>query len=481
MPELRIPNRFESLQATFGAELRPLIFPIDQDLKAFLRLREHSKVQGGGVLSFLLGPSGIGKTTAVHSAVVNLPDDFVPAVVVPPSVPLREAVGWITTNLPPPKDMRTLPILFDGREVSDDTTGVKQFLSGLNQLLRHRENCVFFWPTTDEQWHATLQSHASKIGGSNFAPAAGNHKVAGPSRSEWPGVFDRILAQFDKTLADVGLAADLVKSIESESHTIGEFLGSLGAVVSDRIAKTRELKHLPTIVFVITSGGDVVGEANRVRRAGTQSLASEPLLGYSPRSEAGKWWTARNENPSHHLGYILSLFQARLLAVSASCVVHACMQHGADDLRVVGAGLGLRADKGNAARTMQASEIYRFLMEEPVPEFTSGRKGGGPQQTTQDAYATIQSLSATRHKAINQAICSLIAEHVEGFAPGPDSFEVCCPTQDVITDVVVPYEDNTLHLEFHHLSEARCRAANMASYIMDKLRGYAIYHNLIPR
>jgi hypothetical protein len=52
---------------------------------------------------------------------------------------------------------------------------------------------------------------------------------------------------------------------------------------------------------------------------------------------------------------------------------------------------------------------------------------------------------------------------------------------DVVSDAVVTYEGTPYTLEFHHLSEGQCRAATMASYVMEKLRTYAWYHQLIPR
>lgn len=61
------------------------------------------------------------------------------------------------------------------------------------------------------------------------------------------------------------------------------------------------------------------------------------------------------------------------------------------------------------------------------------------------------------------------------------SFEVDLGEQDIYTDAVIPLGANDLYLEFHHLSPAHARAASISSYVMEKLRTYAIRHNLIPR
>jgi hypothetical protein len=477
--ELLIPNRFESLEEVFGQEVRPLIVPIDADLQALNGLRDRARVQNGGILVFLLGPSGIGKTTAVHSTAIHMPDDFSGVVKVPPEVMLRDTGAWLNANLPPRTGNKTTIVLFDGREISDDDVGVKQLLSGLNQILRKRSDILFCWPTTDDEWHRHLRSLAEKVGGSNFAPKEGDHVVVGPPTEEWPTVLERLLMQFGKTFDDVGVATDIIGRFCAEEQTIGDFLKRVGGVVAERVTKTREMKRLPQLIFVVTSSGDVVGETNRIRRAGTQTLAPEPLLGHSPRSESGKWWAERNKNSNHHLGYIISLFDARLVTMTASAVVYSMLHCQNERLRKAAADEGARPDKGNAKRTIEVSEIFRFLSGEQIPEFTSGKKGAIQDSTTK-AYASIQGMSAKRHKEINQALCALLKEYLPKLQFTDDDFEVS-QGGEIVTDAIVRYDERPFSLEFHHLSGPKCAAANMSSYVMDKLRSYAIYHQLIPR
>ena len=141
--QINIPNRFESLSEAFGGEIRPLIVPIDKDLSALNELREQCHVQNGGILTFLLGPTGIGKTTTVYSAAVNLPELYRPVVTVPSEIELRDAISWITENVQRFDDDRTTLLLFDGREISDDEIGLKQFVAALNQFLRKRPDVLF--------------------------------------------------------------------------------------------------------------------------------------------------------------------------------------------------------------------------------------------------------------------------------------------------------------------------------------------------
>lgn len=476
---ITIPNRYESLVQTFGNEVRPLIVPVDADLGVLLRLREQARVQAGGVVVFLLGASGVGKTTTVHAASVHHPQDFAPVCSVPPTIRLRDVAGWLQSHLPAIVEGVTVPVLFDGREVSDDDVGLKQFLTALNQILRLRSDVVFFWPTTDSEWHRSIREMARSIGGSNLVPDGADHSVVGPDKKDWATALDRLLLQFGKTVDDVGLAADVVGQLVGKTSTIGAFLTEISSLVAERVTKQRLSKRLPRLVVCVSSSADVAGEANRIRRAGTQALAAEPLLGYSPRSEAGKWWAERNKSPLHHLGYMLSLFDARLVTMTASAVVHSILQHGAPDLKKHTTDAGARLDKGNAGRTIRASEVVRFFRGEEIPEFTSGKKGK-TSEATEKAFAAVQAVSVNRHKAINEAIIRMVATAVATPDLEQSRFEVS-HDQNVITDVVIPSGADDICFEFHHLSGANCKAATMSSYIMDKVRGYAWHHNLIPR
>lgn len=474
-----VPNRFETLREAFG-DVRPLIVPVDEDVRRLVALSDAARVQNGGILAFLLGPTGTGKTTSVFSAAANASDNFHSVVDVPRKIDLRAAAKWIQENVPPRTGEKSLLVLFDGREVTDDKIGLRQFMTTLNQILRERRDIVFCWPTLDEEWHSELRTVANKVGGASLSPKNADISIVGPAKSLWPRVLERVLLQRGKTPADVGITAEQVAASVASNETVGEFLRDVSGLIAARLSETRTIKNLPAVVFVVTSSGDVIGEANRIRRAGNQSLSPEPLLGHSPRSEAGKWWTARNASPLHHLAYIISLFEAKLVTVSASSVVHACSTCADEPLRRVVSEAGSRPDAGNAGRTIRASELYRLLVGEQTPEYTSGQKGARADSTVK-AYAAVQALSSKRHKAINQAIVRLVAQHVPGFGVEEDDFEVDVGEGNLFVDAIQRGGTPPLFFEFHHLSAKHCNAASMSSYIMEKLRAYAWHYSLIPR
>jgi hypothetical protein len=177
---------------------------------------------------------------------------------------------------------------------------------------------------------------------------------------------------------------------------------------------------------------------------------------------------------------VIALFQARLATMTPSSLVYSCLQHGDEGLRSAATEKGMMPSGSNATTTFKNTDFYRLLIGKPSTELTSTIKGK-TAATTLAAHGAIQALSAKRHKAINQSICQLAEVVVPTFKASQGNFEVDLGEQDTFTDAVVPLDAEDVHLEFHHLSQAHCRAASMSSYIMEKLRTYAWRHNIIPR
>lgn len=479
MSNVTIPTRFEHILGNASLQAAPLILPVEEDLRAVDRARRTAETQGGGLLLFVRGPSGCGKTTTAYSAAAALADKYSPVLAVPHHVPLRNVYRWLSDNLPSPSAKTTL-VLLDGREVSDDTVGLKQLMASLNQLLRSRPDVVAYWPTTDPDWRETLLGIASSVGGSSLLAGGGEIEVQGPPREAWHEMLGRILAQLDQTLDNIAISQELIDELAASEPTPGAFLGSVRDAIASRVDAVQAAKQLPRLLFVVTSHSEVVGEANRVRRAASLLLKAEEMLSYSARSRAAKWWKSRLADPNHHLGYVVSLFNARLVTMTPSSVVYACAEFGDDYLRDAVKTAGISRSASNADRTFQNTDFFRLLAGRPLTELTSTMKGKTAASTL-EAFAAIQSLSATKHKAINQAICALAQRNVPGFAADKGEYEVDLGTQGAFADAVVALDGDDQHLEFHHLSAAQCKASSMAAYVMEKLQYYAIHYNLVPR
>jgi hypothetical protein len=472
-----IPNRFESVLVDSRFNYSALLTQVEEDLNKIESLANLIRIQNGGILAFLIGLSGIGKTSSVYSASVFLRNKFDDVVAVPSEIALRDAMAWLQLNIKPRSEKISL-ILFDGREVTDDSVGLKQFISSLNQLLRKRNDLLFLWPTTDSEWHSELRTTAEKIGGNNLAPKNSDIYIKGPPKDDWLTIFERLLIQLDLTPQESGLDKDFILSKVQSNSSIGDFLGSLSGEFAARITLKREELGLPEVLFVVSSGPEVASEANRLRRAGNYYLKAEELVSYSPKSHSGKWWQARSSNPQHHLAYIISLFSVRLLTLSSSAVAYSCLHYGSSELQKTASSKGLTKHTTNLQTTFNATDFDKFFRGRLSAELTSSRKGKTSDPTLK-GFAEIQKLSAKKHKEINQAICTVLRQ------TNPDisevTFEVNAGNRNLFADAVVLVQNRKYTLEFHHLSEKHCNAAKMASYVMEKLQNYAIHYNIIPR
>lgn len=474
-----IPNRFESiLNSALFNDFKPLILPVESDLKKIQILNQKMRIQNGGVLAFILGRTGIGKTTLAHSIPVYLYSEFSQTIRIPDDIEFREVIKWLQLNLPE-KTTKSIVLLFDGREITDDSVGLNQFLTGLNQLLRKRNDLLFLWPTNSMEWFKSVKEIAKTIGGSNFSPGNGDLEVAGVDKSNWRHILEKILIQIDISIEDFALSSETLDSFLSED-TLGEFLSKVGTELSNNVLELQQIKNLPKLIFVISSGEEVGGEANRIRKAKNFTLRGNELLSYSSQSESGKFWRTRGEDPKQKLAYIISLFEARLTTVSASVVTYACLHYGEAKLQSIPHLKKIQRNSANAKTTMKASDLYKFLTDTTTEELTSSKKGK-TSEITIDSFSEIQKLSAKKHKEINKAVASLLSETLMTYDKGSEKFEVDGGSQNLYTDLVATVNGNEIYFEFHHLSIPKCNAASMSSYIMDKLRAYAFHFNLMPR
>ncbi|MFJ4261982.1 hypothetical protein ACIPYU_06030 [Paenarthrobacter nicotinovorans] len=289
-----------------------------------------------------------------------------------------------------------------------------------------------------------------------------------------------MLLQLDQSFDELALSEETIDSCQADGSSVGEFLENVRDKITSRVDTVRLTKNLPTVLFVISSGAGVVGEANRIRRAKHLHLKADELLAYSPKSEAGKYWKARLNDPNHHLAYITTLFQAKLVTMGPSSVVHSALEYGDAPLQAMAKTAGVTKNSANAGTTFRSTDFHKFLTATNEFELTSTSKGT-VSPAVRSAYKAIQAASAKRHKAINQSICALAQKQVPEFHADLGRFEVDLGDANAFADAVISLAGDDLHLEFHHLSEAHCKASSMSSYVMNKLQTYALHYNLIPR
>lgn len=475
-----VPSRFENIINNFD-EYTPLLVKPKDDIKAFLKMTEKMKTQKSGILSILKGSTGIGKTTLIYSLPYYESTIFEKVIRVPEDCKYTEIIPWIKNNIDEENDLVKI-ISLDGREITTDDYGLINLLTGLNQLLRRRKDILVCWPVNDDNWYDKLVTSGRQVGGKNFIPKQAEIIVNGPKKKKWKDALEKLLIFMDKNFNDLAIDNELIEETIESSDTLGEFLEDIGDIISDRICETREDNDLPELLFVISSGKNLETEANRLRRAGTYFLKAEELMSYSPKSEPGKFWHARGKHSSlENLGYIITLFNVKLLTVKSTAVNYSCKFKGNDILKTLANSSNMKMTKPNGKTSIKSTDLYKYINDEIPEELTSTPKGTLSKDTIK-LYSQIQKKSATMHKEINMAICSYFQDIIND----PDKFEVVDYEFDagdgnLQIDAIVNINGEEKYLEFHHISDSKCKASSMARYIMDKIRAYAQHYNLIKR
>ena len=125
MPELgivRIPHRFEALQAAVGRErLGEVLLESRPDIEAIKRVIAEVKSAGQGKLLFLLGAPGTGKTSLAESLRIYLLDVVGDVLTPPPDyeIPLSALPSWLAEHLDSSRRRagdRLVVVNLDGRE-----------------------------------------------------------------------------------------------------------------------------------------------------------------------------------------------------------------------------------------------------------------------------------------------------------------------------------------------------------------------------
>lgn len=194
---------------------------------------------------------------------------------------------------------------------------------------------------------------------------------------------------------------------------------------------------------------------------------------YTKRSNVAEWWQNRSTDLKSALPHIIAWFNAQLVSISASTVVHSILQFGPPDLKRLVEGV--RADRGNARRVVASSELFKYLCGEATDnrEYGSNVKGA-----TYESFSKIQAESELRHRAINKAILDLALDSGASL-PGLE-YEASL-TNGLQTDAIFATGPSRVALEFHHKAKNETTNNKVAIYILEKLKEYAVNFGLADR
>lgn len=471
----QLPSRYEPLTRTLGENAKTTFFEPAADMQPMKTLVAQMRSSNQGKWMFVYHPSesGAGKTTFIHSLPLFLPEQIEAVHRLPPPANITyEQIPAYLNSIPSSKLVKV--VNFDQHEsLYYSEEQYRSLLVQVNGILRNRHDLLLLWPVNDKAFAERLVTLQKRIGGLSAFGAHPIYEMKGLAKNQFSQVLNRILTVANWTLSDAAIDSSEIDVLAAKADNIGGFLDLVQAAIAARFDTGTIGFTPPKLVFVLSSGKPEVRDVCRnLRRADSYYVEASRLMMYTKRSNVAEWWQERNKVLTTALPYIVALFDAQLLAISGSAVVHSVLNFGPPQL--VGLASNVTKNLGNGKKVMTSTELLKFSNG---MEVDSREYGLVVKDETLAAYAKIQEQSKLKHKEINRSVMQMLEAAGGGFT----NFEferAAGLTNGLQVDVLADREGERHFIELHHKADSETDNNSVAIYILGKLKEYAINYRL---
>ena len=475
-----VPTRYEGLLEAVGAQsLSQVLLESESDLVALKETLVEVKSAGQGKLLFLLGGTGVGKTTLAASCQIYLASHVSKVLTPPPDyeLPLGELPAWLNRHVDAKDRGRGVVVVnLDGRELpAVDATARQAAMVNLNAYLRRTPNLLAVWPVVNQAFAEDLLRLLDEVGGKSAIARKPIHSVKGLPMERYIDALQLLLSATGTRLEDAAVTRQEAEELVDSAESIGDFMRAVHNLVVQRYDIGELGARLPRVSIVVTSNGDS-SDACRMLRRGNKYLADpERLLQFSRANVADDWRKYGRRNARHGLPFIASLFELRLLNLTGSMVVNACAFSPDERLREAVRKHYPSPVKSNAANTINRSSLVRSLTDlEDV-----GPAGGASSPEVTAAYAAVQALSKEAHRSINEAIVAVLTGQLSLSLPDLEFEFQPHQYESLQVDCWFSRGDRPETLEFTHRQAEELTPAAISSYALGKVRDYARDYGLL--
>ncbi len=479
-----VPASFETLRAAVGPDkVGEVLIECQEDLVELKRAIAEVTTSGQAKLLFLHGTPGLGKTSLVESMPVFLSDAVGGVLTAPPEFvkPLMELPAWLAANLRPAQERvrgRLLVVNLDQREIPVlDEAATQAAMGNLNGVLRNTPNTLVIWPVNRREFADAAVNRLLQAGGQTALVQRPIFEMKGLGKDRFYDVLQLILAATSVRLEDAGITNDEAEVLVGQHANIGEYLRAVQRLVVARYDLGELGTRLPRLYVVISSNDDTYQTCRLLRRGNKFLVDPQRLLQLSRANVADDWRRRGEDNPRRSFAFIASLFEVRLLNLSSSAVVNA-VAWGADvELQRLVRRFYQANVRANAANAMRNSALARALRgEDDVGHATSN-----PSPAVREAYSALQARTNEQHRQINEAITSILTDHltIELGAPRFEYRPLPDQGTDLTTDVWAERGDRPEAIEFTHRRDGDAGLGTISSYLLLKVQDYARDYGLI--
>lgn len=475
-----VPTRYEGLVEAVGAQqLGQVLLESEPDLTAVKEALVEVVSSGQGKLMFLLGGTGVGKTTLAASCQLYLANHVVKVVTPPPDyeLALGDLPTWLSKNVQAADRAKGVVVVnLDGRELpAVDHSARQAAMVNMNAYLRRTKNLLAVWPVINRAFADDLVQLLEEVGGKSALVRRPVYEVAGVPKARYYDALHLVLSATGTRLEDAAVTRQEAEDLVQSATSIGDYMRSIHDLVVARYDLGELGTRLPRVSIIVSSNGDSA-DACRMLRRGSKYLADpERLLQFSRANVADDWRKFGKRNARHGLPFIASLFEVRLLNLTGSVVVNACAFSADQILRDAVRQHYPNPVKSNAANTMSKSSLVRSITDQE----DVGPAGSVVSEQVSQAYAAVQRLSMERHKKVNEAIVSVLTDQLDIVLPDL-KFEYQPHEHEALqVDCWFQRGERPETLEFTHRQAEQLTPASISSYALGKLMDYARDYGLI--
>lgn len=251
---LRLPSRYEDLDAAFRGRLRP-----NQSLLAIVK-QAFASIEISGGIRFLpvFGQSGSGKTSASLEIGTHLPElhvEQLPRAAIEDADALRRTLDEMVRRA---KGRRLVAVIDQYEEVAAQRTAIpSNFVETLSLLDRDRtrlEPILFIWLTTSRQFQTDLANATSR---NKRILVANNFEIVTVERGDWPAIIQETF-QFhnqDRALSDYEILELDLSEISDEAATLGTAIEDTGIKLAKYATTLHDLSTYQVVMlWPVTDG-----------------------------------------------------------------------------------------------------------------------------------------------------------------------------------------------------------------------------------
>lgn len=477
---VQIPARFEALRDTVGAgRLAQVLIEPSEDVAEMKRAIADVGAARQGKLLFLLGGSGTGKTSLAESLPIFLPKAVARVVTTPPdyALPLAELPRWLANEVQPGSGPGITVVNLDGREIPAVDEQVAQgAMVNLNAFLRRTPNVLAVWPIVSAAFAKDAIGRLAQLGGQSALAQNPIYAIKGLPKERYYDALRLFLDATSTKLEDAAVSQEEALALVNDSPTPGEYLTRIHALVVQRYDLGDLGERLPKLYIAVSALNDTSQACRILRRGNRYSIDPDRLLQFSRSNVADDWRTRGARNARHGLAFITSLFEAKIVNLTASALANACAW--ADDAEI--AALVKKhyptAIKQNAVNGLAGSSLVRGLRGEEDVGFVANKEP--PTDKIQEAYLAVQAHTKDKHNAINAAVMKVVSGLVPEFPNYEVEFHPLAERgKELRVDIWLKRGERPEAIEFTHHENAS--EATISSYVLAKIEDYARDYGLI--